>query len=107
MVILRLEQHRSLCDTLIFQQRQLITDNNIQLPKDLDELYSLYSRDINEGQLMKDLTRIDFKDTSPSLLAIGASNNQLASSSSLNDKNMNGSFLSQIQEDDLEHARAG
>lgn len=56
MVILRLEQHRSLCDTLIFQQRRLITDNNIIIPHDLKELYQLYSRDINDGQLMKDLS---------------------------------------------------
>ena len=33
MVILRLEQHRSLCDTLIFQQRRLIVDNNLQMYK--------------------------------------------------------------------------
>lgn len=109
MVILRLEQHRSLCDTLIFQQRQLITDNNIQIPKDLDELYALYSRDINEGQLMKDLTRIDFKDSSPSLNnSIANGSNQLASSSFLtNNKDLNSSFLSQIQEDDSEHATNG
>ena len=49
MVILRLEQHRSLCDTLIYQQRQLITDNNIIIPNDLNELYHLYSRDTTEG----------------------------------------------------------
>lgn len=109
MVILRLEQHRSLCDTLIFQQRQLITDNNIQIPKDLDELYALYSRDINEGQLMKDLTRIDFKNSSPSLNNSNANgNSQLASSSFLtNNKDLNSSFLSQIQEDDSEHATNG
>lgn len=56
MVILRLEQHRSLCDTLIYQQRKLIKDQNINIPRDLDELFYLYSRDVNEGQLMKDLS---------------------------------------------------
>jgi len=56
MVILRLEQHRSLCDTLIYQQRKLIKDHKISMPKDLDELFYLYSRDVNEGQLMKDLS---------------------------------------------------
>lgn len=56
MMILRLEQHRSLCDTLIYQQRKLIKDQNINMPKDLDELFYLYSRDVNEGQLMKDLS---------------------------------------------------
>lgn len=56
MVILRLEQHQSLCQTLIFQQRRLITDNNLFIPSDLDELYRLYARDVNDGQLVKDLS---------------------------------------------------
>ena len=99
MIILRLEQHRSLCDTLIFQQRQLITDNNIQIPKDLDELYLLYARDVNEGQLMKDLTRIDFKETSPNPQQ---ALNSLSTSSFLAANQMNSSFLSQIQEENGE-----
>jgi kinesin family member 18/19 len=56
LVILRLEQHRSLCDTLIYQQRKLIQDNLIELPQDLNELFYLYSKDVNEGQLMKDIS---------------------------------------------------
>lgn len=98
MVILRLEQHRSLCDTLIYQQRQLITENNLQIPKDLDELYHLYSKDVNEGQLMKDITRLDFKEPSPSNQTSQGSSFQ--SSSFAN--NLNSSFLSQIQEENNE-----
>ena len=85
MVILRLEQHRSLCDTLIFQQRRLIIDNNLSIPHDLDELYFLYSRDVNDGQLMKDLAGT--RSTSNSSLAT-------------NSPKPNGNtFLTQIQEE--------
>jgi hypothetical protein len=59
MVILRLEQHRSLCDMLIQQQRRLIIEQNLPIDKDLDELYYLYSRDISNGQLMKDITELN------------------------------------------------
>ena len=63
LVILRLEQHRSLCDTLILQQRKLIVDNNLSLPSDLNELYNLYSRDTTEGQLVKDLSSLRSNST--------------------------------------------
>jgi hypothetical protein len=59
MIILRLEQHRSLCDMLIQQQRRLILEQNLPISKDLDELYFLYSRDIREGQLMKDISELN------------------------------------------------
>ena len=59
MVILRLEQHRSLCDMLIQQQRRLILEQNLPISQDLDELYFLYSRDIREGQLMKDISELN------------------------------------------------
>ena len=59
MVILRLEQHRSLCDMLIQQQRRLIIKQNLPIDKDLEELYFLYSRDIREGQLMKDISQLN------------------------------------------------
>jgi hypothetical protein len=85
MVILRLEQHRSLCDTLIFQQRRLIIDNNLQIPSDLDELYFLYSRDVNDGQLMKDLTGT--RSTSNSSLATNSPKPNAST------------FLTQIQEE--------
>ncbi|CAF0714801.1 unnamed protein product [Brachionus calyciflorus] len=85
MVILRLEQHRSLCDTLIHQQRRLIIDNNLFIPQDLDELFNLYSRDVNDGQLVKDINGI-----------------RSASNSSINNnspKPSNSAFLTQIQEE--------
>lgn len=89
MVILRLEQHRSLCDTLIFQQRRLIIDNNLQIPHDLDELYFLYSRDINDGQLMKDVTGIG---------SSGRSSGSLMSAAT-SPKPSGNTFLTQIQEE--------
>ena len=67
MVILRLEQHRSLCDTLIYQQRRLIVENNLNIPSDLNELYFLYSRDVNDGQLMKDLSGVRSTSSNSSL----------------------------------------
>ncbi len=86
MVILRLEQHRSLCDTLILQQRRLIVENNLSLPSDLDELYNLYSRDTTEGQLVKDLSSL----RSNSNASIYVSNSP---------KPMQNTFLTQIQEE--------
>lgn len=86
MVILRLEQHRSLCDTLIFQQRRLIVENNLSIPSDLNELYFLYSRDVNDGQLMKDLSGV--RSTS--------SNSSLNTNSPKPQAN---AFLTQIQEE--------
>jgi len=104
MVILRLEQHRSLCDTLIYQQRQLITDNGLQIPQDLNELYHLYARDVNEGQLMKDLTRADLKVGSDEKR--GGLQELSSASFVTQQNNLNSSFLSQIQEEYAE-AKSG
>jgi hypothetical protein len=89
MVILRLEQHRSLCDTLIFQQKRLIDENKIKLPHDLSELYYLYSRDVNDGQLMKDLSSTRL---TPNLVITNVSPKP----------NVN-AFLTQIEEENVEH----
>ncbi len=104
MVILRLEQHRSLCDTLIYQQRQLINDNGLQIPQDLNELYHLYARDVNEGQLMKDLTRADLKISNEENKRLQPDPN--LSGSLITQNNLNSSFLSQIQEEYAE-AKSG
>lgn len=101
MVILRLEQHRSLCDTLISQQRKLIVDNNISLPSDLDELYKFYTRDTAEGQLVKDLSSLRSNSQvsinmspKPTQLASTSSNSQTAANSTTHS-----TFLTQIQEE--------
>lgn len=88
MVILRLEQHRSLCDTLIHQQRRLITDSNLNIPHDLKELYQLYSRDVHDGQLMKDLS------------ISSTSNSSLATISPK--PSVNNAFLTQIKEENAD-----
>lgn len=85
MVILRLEQHRSLCDTLIFQQRRLIVDNNLSIPDDLNELFYLYSRDVNDGQLMRDLA--------------GTRSTSNSSMATLSPKPNHNAFLTQIEEE--------
>jgi hypothetical protein len=38
----------------------IFLDNQILVPSDLEELYQLYSRDIDEGQLIHDLKSICF-----------------------------------------------
>jgi len=92
--LLRMSQHRSLCDTIIYQQRRLIQDNKVLVPSDLDELYQLYARDIDEGQLIHDL-----KTHSPRSLNGGGGTTGGKSSipSTL-------PFLSQIAEEDLTSA---
>ena len=90
LVILRLEQHRSLCDTLIFQQRRLIVDNNLQIPTDLDELYFLYSRDVDNGQLIRDINSVR-----------STSNSSLAANSPKPNTN---AFLTQIQEENADQS---
>lgn len=89
MVILRLEQHQSLCQTLIHQQRRLINENNLFIPADLDELYRLYSRDVTDGQLVKDLSGL--RSTPSSTI----------DSPKANSTNGNGhsAFLTQIREE--------
>lgn len=84
MIILRLEQHRSLCDTLISQQKEIIKDKNISVNNDLSELYYLYSRDVNEGKLQKDIS--EASTTNPVFPKVMP---------------YNSAFLTQIQEEDL------
>jgi kinesin family protein 18/19 len=98
MVILRLEQHRSLCDTLIVQQRKLILDNNLQLPQDLDELYNLYARDVNEGQLIKDLSSLR-SNSNVSINSVNNNNNNNGGSPKPKDGHTVNTFLTQIQEE--------
>ncbi|XP_043859782.1 kinesin-like protein KIF19 isoform X4 [Dromiciops gliroides] len=47
----RLEQHRSLCDEIIQGQRQIIDDYNLSVPHHLEQLYELYRRELEEGNL--------------------------------------------------------
>ncbi|CAF3504051.1 unnamed protein product [Rotaria sp. Silwood1] len=90
--LLRMSQHRSLCDTIIYQQRKLIQENKILIPSNLEELYQLYSRDIDEGQLIHDL-----KIHSPRSVTGGTNSNKLSIPATL-------PFLSQIAEEDLTSA---
>ncbi|XP_069786281.1 kinesin-like protein KIF19 isoform X2 [Narcine bancroftii] len=50
-VIQRFEQHRQLCAEIIQQQRQIIDDHNLLVPSQLDELYEMYLRELEEGYL--------------------------------------------------------
>ncbi|XP_071106113.1 kinesin-like protein KIF19 [Haliotis cracherodii] len=43
MIITRFRHHRNLCDEIIKQQRQLITDHKVPCPKELEDLYHLYT----------------------------------------------------------------
>lgn len=88
MVILRLEQHQSLCQTLINQQRLLINENNLFIPADLDELYKLYVRDVNDGQLVKDLSGLRSTPSST-----------LDSPKPITNGNGHSAFLTQIREE--------
>ncbi|KAB0367039.1 hypothetical protein FD755_020363, partial [Muntiacus reevesi] len=47
----RLEQRRSLCEEIIRAQRQLIQDCNLAVPQHLEELYEVYLREQEEGNL--------------------------------------------------------
>ncbi|XP_041075643.1 kinesin-like protein KIF19 isoform X2 [Polyodon spathula] len=50
-MVQRFEQHRSLCDEIIQQQRQFIDDHNLLVPPQLQELYELYLRELEERNL--------------------------------------------------------
>ncbi|XP_063312404.1 kinesin-like protein KIF19 [Pelobates fuscus] len=50
-IVHRFEQHRSLCDEIIQQQRQIINDHNISVPHRLDDLYERYLREQEDGHL--------------------------------------------------------
>ncbi|XP_027375169.1 kinesin-like protein KIF19 [Bos indicus x Bos taurus] len=47
----RLEQRLSLCEEIIRAQRQLIQDGNLAVPQHLKELYEVYLREHEEGNL--------------------------------------------------------
>ena len=48
MVIAKYRQHLDLCDEIIAQQRSLLDDYDVTIPKDLDELYELYTQEQGE-----------------------------------------------------------
>ncbi|KAK6476001.1 kinesin-like protein KIF19 isoform X1 [Huso huso] len=50
-VIQRYDQHRTLCDEIIQQQKALIEDHHLPVPQQLEELYRLYFREAEEGNL--------------------------------------------------------
>ncbi|XP_056153497.1 kinesin-like protein KIF19 [Lampris incognitus] len=50
-VVQRFEQHRHLCDEIIQQQRQFISDHSLLVPTHLQELYDLYMRELDERNL--------------------------------------------------------
>uniref|UniRef100_F7AFU9 Kinesin-like protein n=1 Tax=Xenopus tropicalis TaxID=8364 RepID=F7AFU9_XENTR len=52
-MVQRFEQHRSLCDEIIKQQRRIIYDHNLTVPHQLEDLYELYFRELEEGVLDK------------------------------------------------------
>ncbi|XP_050391529.1 kinesin-like protein KIF19 isoform X3 [Patella vulgata] len=69
MVITRFRHHRNLCDEIIKQQRDLIDDNNVPCPKDLDELYELYKLERQDKILKGD----ESNSQTPSLKFLTAS----------------------------------
>nr|DBA27591.1 TPA: hypothetical protein GDO54_008065 [Pyxicephalus adspersus] len=50
-MVQRFEQHRSICDEIIKQQRRIIADHNLAVPHRLEDLYELYLRELDEGTL--------------------------------------------------------
>ncbi|XP_047673880.1 kinesin-like protein KIF19 isoform X2 [Tachysurus fulvidraco] len=50
-VVQRFEQHRQLCHEIIQQQRQFINNHNLLVPPQLQELYDMYIRELDEGNL--------------------------------------------------------
>ncbi|XP_019341153.2 kinesin-like protein KIF19 isoform X3 [Alligator mississippiensis] len=47
----RFEQHRRLCHQIIRQQRQLIREYHLSVPRHLEELYEIYLRELEESGL--------------------------------------------------------
>nr|XP_033817153.1 kinesin-like protein KIF19 [Geotrypetes seraphini] len=71
-VVQRFEQHRSLCAEIIQRQRQIISDHNLLVPHQLEELYQVYLRETEDGSLdritiIDKLTSKAFKDSPSSL----------------------------------------
>ncbi|XP_038228301.1 kinesin-like protein KIF19 [Dermochelys coriacea] len=62
-VVRRFEQHRSLCDRIIQQQRQIIHEYHLSVPHHLEELYEIYLRELEEGSLDRVAAKA-LKDTS-------------------------------------------
>ncbi|XP_061787853.1 kinesin-like protein KIF19 [Nerophis lumbriciformis] len=50
-VVKRFEMHRHLCDEIIQQQRQFINDHSLLVPPQLQELYEIYTRELDERKL--------------------------------------------------------
>ncbi|KAM9831229.1 kinesin-like protein KIF19 [Neosynchiropus ocellatus] len=50
-VVQRFEQHRSLCDEIIQQQRQFIDNHSLPVPLHLQELYDIYTRELDDRKL--------------------------------------------------------
>ncbi|KAM8888008.1 kinesin-like protein KIF19 [Synchiropus picturatus] len=50
-VVQRFEQHRNLCDEIIQQQRQFIDNHSLLVPSHLQELYDIYTRELDERKL--------------------------------------------------------
>uniref|UniRef100_A0A8C1MLX0 Kinesin-like protein KIF19 n=1 Tax=Cyprinus carpio TaxID=7962 RepID=A0A8C1MLX0_CYPCA len=50
-IIQRQEQQRMLCDDIIHQQKALIEDQGLCVPEELQELYSLYFSELNDGSV--------------------------------------------------------
>ncbi|KAE8576214.1 hypothetical protein XENTR_v10004103 [Xenopus tropicalis] len=65
-MVQRFEQHRSLCDEIIKQQRRIIYDHNLTVPHQLEDLYELYFRELEEGVLDK-VAVLALKDSQSSL----------------------------------------
>ncbi len=49
-------QHHNLCDEIIQQQKVLIEDNNLNQPKELEELYELYQLEVGQRPTSGDIT---------------------------------------------------
>ncbi|KAB0793661.1 hypothetical protein PPYR_13281 [Photinus pyralis] len=47
LVILRYDRQRQLCEEIITRQRQLMEENKLKLPYDLQELYQIYQQEIH------------------------------------------------------------
>ncbi|KAF2888570.1 hypothetical protein ILUMI_17603, partial [Ignelater luminosus] len=47
LVILRYDRQRQLCEEIITRQRQLMEENKLKLPSDLQELYQIYQQEIH------------------------------------------------------------
>ncbi|CAL8260243.1 unnamed protein product [Arctogadus glacialis] len=50
-VVQRFEQHRHLCHEIIQQQRQFIIEHSLLVPSQLQDLYEVYIRELDEGNL--------------------------------------------------------